>query len=93
MNYRTLIKEVSILRPGEITYINSIGLSIRGIDTLRIMVKNRVLIPEIEEVKKVYKDIDGVMSGAVIFPQMIYRKGGKDYQKYMEGGEDENIYH
>jgi len=87
MNYKTLIKEVSTLRPGEIIYINSIGLSIRGIETVRLMVKNGVLIPEIEEVKKVYKDIEAVMTGAVIFPQMIYRKGGKDYQKYMEGGE------
>lgn len=83
MNYRTVIKEVNSLRPSERIYINAIGLSLKGVDTVIKMVKNGVLIPNIEEVKRTYKDIDAVMSGEVVIPQMTYIKGGKDFQSYM----------
>ena len=83
MNYRTLIKEVNSLRPSECIYMNAINFSINSIETVRKMVKNGVLIPDIEEVKKAYKDVDAVMTGKVVFPQMTYIKGGKDFQSYM----------
>ncbi len=41
---------------------------------LREYIKSGVLVPEREEVEELYKNVEAVMSGDVILPQMTYIK-------------------
>ena len=59
---------------GDMIYINSINLTKKGIDVLREYIKSGVLVPEREEVEELYKNVEAVMSGDVILPQMTYIK-------------------
>ena len=59
---------------GSTIYINSINMSLKGIDALREFIKSGVLEPIRAEVEKTYKDVEAVMSGNVIIPQMEYIK-------------------
>lgn len=45
----------------------------KAIEELRRMVQEGELYPDLENTKKVYKDIEGVMSGRVILPQNYYK--------------------
>lgn len=72
MNYRTLKKSIIEMNAGEKVYINSIGLSLNAINTLRTLICDGIITPDIEEVKKTYKDVENVMNGKVILPQMDY---------------------
>lgn len=71
-NVRALKKNISSLKKGETIYINSIGLTINAIEYLRECIQEKVLLPYREEVEKSYKDVESVMNGKVIFPQMTY---------------------
>lgn len=59
---------------GEKVYINSIALTVKNIETLKNMIKSNILIPDKSEVEYVYKDVESVMNGDVIIPQMTYIK-------------------
>lgn len=71
-NIRTLKKVVREMKKGEKIYINAIGLSLNAVDQLREYIKDNTLAPIREEVESVYNDVNYVMSGDVIFPQMTY---------------------
>ena len=73
-NIRTLKKVVREMKKGEKLYVNAIGLSINAIEQLREYIKENVLLPDREEVERVYNDVETVMNGTVIFPQMTYIK-------------------
>lgn len=55
-------------------YINIIGFTEKAVTLLRGYITAGILKPIEEEVEKVYKDVEAVMSGETIFPQMTYRK-------------------
>lgn len=69
-----LNKAVMELDKGEKIYINAIGLSLGAVDKLRNYIKKGVLLPYRPEVERAYKDVESVMNGNVIFPQMVYIK-------------------
>ena len=71
---RNFEQTINKMKPGETVYINSIGLTVKNIESLRNMIKSNVLIPVKSEVEAVYKDVESVMNGDVIFPQMDYIK-------------------
>lgn len=60
------------VKDNDVVYINSINLSEKSIEELRTYVKNGILILVQEVVVNVYKDIESVMNGEVILPQMDY---------------------
>lgn len=69
-----LNKFVMELGKGKRLYINSIVLSPGAIDKLRIYIRKGVILPDRSQVERFYKDVDSVMSGEVILPQMVYIK-------------------
>ena len=71
---RNFEQTINEMKPGETVYINSIGLTFKNIESLSNMIKSNVLIPVKSEVETVYKDVESVMNGDVIFPQMNYIK-------------------
>lgn len=73
-NVRSFRKQVREMEIGSTIYINSINMSLKGIDALREFIKAGVLEPIRAEVEKTYKDVEAVMSGNVIIPQMEYIK-------------------
>lgn len=73
-NVRALKRTVEELKQGEKLYINAIGLTDNAIEQLQWYVQTKVLLPEKSEVEKSYTDVESVMSGKVIFPQMTYIK-------------------
>lgn len=66
--YRHLVNYAS----GELTYINTIGLTVNAIQYVRKCVNAGALVPCRDEVEKIYKDVEGVMEGDVILPQVCY---------------------
>lgn len=62
------------MKCGETIYINAISLSCNEITTLRTLIINGGIIPIESEVRKAYKDVESVMCGEVILPQMTYQK-------------------
>lgn len=72
MNYKTLRNTVLKLPKGDSIYINAINLSENGIDTLKTLVKKGEIMPLKGEVQKIYKDVESVMKGDTILPQMMY---------------------
>ncbi len=73
-NIKALRKVVHEMKKGEKLYINAIGLTVNAIEQLRDYIKENVLLPDKNEVEQSYNDVESVMSGKVIFPQMIYIK-------------------
>lgn len=71
-NIRALKKVVREMNQGEKLYINSIGFTINAIEQLREYVKDNVLLPDKSEAEQIYSDIQAVMSGKTILPQMTY---------------------
>lgn len=71
---RNLRGEIMKCKSGETFYINAINLTCRQIDILRSMIKAGECKPIQSEVKKAYKDVDAVMCGDVIVPQMMYER-------------------
>lgn len=71
-NIRTLRKVVKEMKQGEKLYINSICLTINAIEQLRQYIKENVLLPDKSETEQIYSDIQAVMSGKTILPQMTY---------------------
>lgn len=67
-------KTINKMKKGEKIYINSIGLTVKNIESLKNMIKSNILIPDKSEVEIVYKDVESVMNGDVIIPQMDYIK-------------------
>lgn len=54
--------------------INPICLSQNAIDQLKQYVKEGVLVPDEDRVKREYKVPEDIMSGKYLFPQMVYVK-------------------
>lgn len=73
-NIKTLKKVVKEMKKGETLYINAISLSINAIEQLREYIKLNVLLPDKSEVENLYNDIESVMNGKTILPQMTYIK-------------------
>lgn len=71
-NIKTLKKVVKEMKRGEKLYVNSICLTVNAIEQLRQYIKENVLMPDKTEAEKIYKDIQAVMSGKTILPQMTY---------------------
>lgn len=74
MNYRTLKNHINKMGIGEMLYINVINLSENGVNLIRDYIKSGILIPDKAEVEQLYKDIENVMNGNVILPQLNYRR-------------------
>lgn len=74
MTIRSFRKEVREMASGQRFYLNTINVSVAVVDQLRQCIKDGVVEPVREEVEKCYKDVEAVMSGKVIFPQMEYIK-------------------
>lgn len=53
-------------------FINTIGCSVNCINYIRKCVRVGALVPDVKEVERMYKDVEGVMKGDVILPQMYY---------------------
>ena len=66
--------EMITMEHGQEFYLNSINLTVKAVEKLRALIKAGVVTPVESEVVKVYKDVDAVMSGDVIIPQMTYIK-------------------
>lgn len=73
-NVKRLKEIIGEMNLNDRIYINSINLTKKGIDVLRRYIKSGVLVPEREEVEELYKNVEAVMSGDVILPQMTYVK-------------------
>ena len=73
-NIRALKKVVREMKKGEKFYINAICLTVNAIEQLREYIKANVILPDESEVEKSYDDVESVMCGKVIFPQMTYIK-------------------
>lgn len=73
-NIRILRKVVREMKAGESIYINAICLSQNAIDQLKQYVKEGVLVPDEDRVKREYKVPEDIMSGKYLFPQMVYVK-------------------
>lgn len=71
-NVRSLRKLVNEGESGEMFYMNAIGCSIAMIEQLREYIQSGKVEPLKGEVEKVYNNVEAVMSGDVIFPQMTY---------------------
>ena len=71
-NIRTLRKAVKEMKQGETLYINAICLTANAIERLRNYIKENVLLPDKSEVEQLYSDMQAVMSGKTILPQMTY---------------------
>lgn len=71
---QNLRRTIKAMEAGETIFINAVNLTANGIELLRNYVKRRVLIPDRKEVEIMYKDVEAVMSGDVVFPQMTYIK-------------------
>lgn len=69
---RRLKKAVGEMRKGERLYVNAISLTTDEIGQLRKYIKEKVLMPDESEARKKYEDIQAVMSGETILPQMTY---------------------
>lgn len=88
---RNLKKTIKAMEAGETIFINAVNLTANGIELLRSYVKNGVLVPDRKEVEARYKDVEAVMSGAVVFPQMIYTKQQKGEKQQDTGRECDGI--
>lgn len=71
---RQLLNLVMYMDINHNAYINSINLTEGAFKALRTMIKEGVLEPDVDMVRETYKDVDAVMSGDVIIPQMAYTK-------------------
>ena len=71
---KNLKKTIKAMKAGETIFINAVNLTANGIELLRNYVKSGVLIPDREEAEMQYKDVEAVMCGNVVFPQMTYIK-------------------
>ncbi len=71
-NTRTLRKVVKEMKKDETLYINAICLTTNAIEQLRNYIKENILLPDESEVEQLYSDIQAVMSGKTILPQMTY---------------------
>lgn len=67
-----LKKAVKGMSKGEKLYINAISLTTDEIGQLRKYIKEKVLMPDESEAGKIYRNIQAVMSGETILPQMTY---------------------
>lgn len=67
-------RTIKAMETGETIFINAVNLTANGIELLRSYVKSGVLVPDRKEVEIMYKDVEAVMSGDVVFPQMTYIK-------------------
>lgn len=73
-NVRSLRKLVKEMKKGEKLYVNAISISINAVDQLRDYIKSGIITPDKSEVERVYNNVNDVMTGEVIFPQMTYIK-------------------
>ena len=71
---KSVKKVVSEMKSGESIYINAISLTPSAISQIRTLIKFGTLIPDKDEASKMYNDVDSVMNGSVILPQMTYIK-------------------
>ena len=74
MNVRSFINEVMEMESGQIFYLNAINVSVAVVEKLREFIDIGTVEPIREEAEKYYKDVESVMSGKVILPQMEYIK-------------------
>ena len=74
MTIRSFRKVVREMASGQRFYLNAISVSVVVIDQLRQYIEDGVVEPVREEVEKCYNDVEAVMSGKVILPQMEYIK-------------------
>lgn len=74
MNSRVLTKAIKTLKVNEEIYINAINLTPSAFKNLKKLIQNGILTPKEKEVKTLYKDIESVMKGKTILPQMTYIK-------------------
>lgn len=72
------IKAVNSTESGAEVFINAISLTIGAIDQLRAYIKEGVITPKEDDVRKIMKPeaVDRVMSGEIICPQMTYIVNG-----------------
>lgn len=74
MNSRTLTRVIKKLKVNEEIYINAINLTPSAFKNLVKLIQKGVLTPKEKEVKTLYKDVESVMKGKTVLPQMTYIK-------------------
>lgn len=75
VNMRDLKKYVEKeMAVGDSLYVNVLGLSEKAFNLLRTYISTGRISPVREEVEKIYKDVEAVMNGYVVIPQMSYIK-------------------
>ena len=72
MRTDTIYRRLVNYFPGELVYINIINLTGNAVEYVRKCVKVGALVPCKDEVEALYKDVEGVMKGDVILPQVSY---------------------
>lgn len=65
-------KTINKMKAGEKIYINAICLNSECIDDLRSFIQSGTLQPI--EPQRFYNDVESVMNGKVILPQMEYKR-------------------
>ena len=71
-NTRTLRKVVKEMKKDETIYNNAIFHTTNASEQHRNYIKENILLPDESEVEQLYSDIQAVMSGKTILPQMTY---------------------
>lgn len=74
LNVRGFRKQVLEMESGQRFYLNAINVSVSIIEQLREYIKCGVIEPVRQEVEVYYKDVEAVMNGDTILPQMEYIK-------------------
>ena len=69
-----LKESIKSLKKGEKIEINTLNLKAKEVRELREAIKNDVIIPDEKEIIYTYKDVESVLNGNVILPEMTYIK-------------------
>lgn len=67
-------KAIESLKKGEKIEINTLNLKAKEVRELREAIKNDIIIPDEKEIVYTYKDVESVLNGNVILPEMTYIK-------------------
>lgn len=75
VNMRELKKAVEVeMSVGDTLFVNVLGLTEKAFNLLKTYIMTGRITPVREEVERMYKDVEAVMDGYVVMPQMTYVK-------------------
>lgn len=75
VNMRELKKAVEVeMSVGDTLFVSVLGLTEKAFNLLKTYIMTGRITPVREEVERMYKDVEAVMNGYVVMPQMTYVK-------------------